>query len=84
MFLLSPLPLVISLLLFSLFSYPRISERAWAKYGRLLAIALFLFAIFMLAREAVTKVRTGAKEIESREIGQPTNIDLGSHPENVP
>jgi hypothetical protein len=60
MFLLSPLPLLIAILLFSLFSWPRISKRPWARYGRLLAIALFLVAVAVLVRAAVTKVQAGA------------------------
>ena len=62
--LLSPIPMVLAVLLFSALSWPRIGTRLWARVGRLLAVAVFLANIGTLYSATNDKVREGRRRAE--------------------
>jgi len=63
--LLSPIPTVLAVLLFSALSWPRIGTRLWARVGRLLAVVLVLTNIGTCVSAANDKGREGRRRAEA-------------------
>ena len=68
--LLTPIPIVLAVLLFSAMSLPRITATSWAKIGRLLAVIIFLANVGVLLFSVSEKICDGnrrANELRSKD-----------------
>jgi hypothetical protein len=72
-FLLSPIPIFLSIVLFSLFSWPKISRTIWAKIGRILSVLLFLSSIATWYSALNAKVDAGRQGYHGVLVSKVTN-----------
>jgi hypothetical protein len=72
-FLLSPIPIFLSIILFSVFSWPKISRTVWAKIGRILSILLFLSSIVTWYSALNAKVDAGRQGYHGILVSKVTN-----------
>ena len=70
---LSPIPIFLSIILFSVFSWPKISRTVWAKIGRILSILLFLSSIVTWYSALNAKVDAGRQGYHGILVSKVTN-----------
>jgi len=69
----TPFPLVLAAIFYSLLSLPKISQKCWAKIGRVISVLILIFNILFLLNSFNNKVAAGQYGLHAYKVSQLTN-----------